>query len=278
MSSEIELEFYEKFFIEQGLEPYPVQEEAFNKIFLGQNLLVTVPTGTGKTMMAKAGILRALRTGKKAIYTTPLRALTEEKYRELCVDFGADQVGFATGDYKVNPDAPIQVLVAEILWNRIYSDQVNKPADIVIMDEGHYFNDPERGYVWEQSIIGLHPDSQLVILSATVGAAQSFCQWCYITRKTPMELVTTTERKVPLYHHYEESYLIEKVKELYETGDYPALIFCFSRRECFERAHLLRSCPRFVSKDEGEQIEKKQEGVLLESGLGPELKKLLGHG
>ncbi len=196
--AEVELEFYEKFFIERGLEPYPVQEEAIARITSGENVLVTVPTGTGKTLMAKAGILLALRTGKTAIYTTPLRALTEEKFRELCDDFGAENVGFATGDYKVNPSAPIQVLVAEILWNRIYGDRVHVPADIVIMDEGHYFNEPERGYVWEQSIIGLDPRVQLVILSATVGYPERFTQWCLLTRRTPMALVRSTERKVPL--------------------------------------------------------------------------------
>ena len=277
-AADIELEFYEKFFFEQGLEPYPVQEEAFNKIFAGENVLVTVPTGTGKTMMAKAGLMRALRLGKRAIYTTPLRALTEEKYRELCADFDAANVGFATGDYKVNPEGKIQVVVAEILWNRIYSEQSVLPADVVVMDEGHYFNDPERGYVWEQSIIGLHPDVQLVILSATVGSAQSFCQWCYVTRKVPMALVSTDERKVPLLHEYREQYLIETIRELYDAGDYPALVFCFSRRECFERARLLRSCPRFTTKEEQSQIEEQSQGVLLEEGLGPGLKKLLLHG
>jgi superfamily II RNA helicase len=178
---EVELEFYQKFFIDRGMEPYPVQEEALGHIFRGENVLVTVPTGTGKTLLAKAGILLALRTGKTAIYTTPLRALTEEKFRELQDDFGVENVGFATGDYKVNSSAPIQVLVAEILWNRIYGDRVNAPADVVIMDEGHYFNDPERGYVWEQSIIGLDPRTQLVVLSATVGMPMSFVQWCYST-------------------------------------------------------------------------------------------------
>src|SRR5207237_724023 len=142
-AADVEYAFYEKFFFSQDLEPYPVQERAFEHIFAGRSVLVTVPTGTGKTMMAKAGIHKALAAGQTAIYTTPLRALTEEKYRELCADFGDDRVGFATGDYKVNPDAPIQVIVAEILWNRIYGDRRRAPADVVIMDEGHYFNDPE---------------------------------------------------------------------------------------------------------------------------------------
>lgn len=276
--ADIELEFYETFFLDRGLEPYPVQEQAVGRIFAGENVLVTVPTGTGKTLMAKAAILRALRSKRTAIYTTPLRALTEEKFRELQADFGDDNVGFATGDYRVNPEAPIQVLVAEILWNRIYADQTTKPADVVIMDEGHYFNDPERGYVWEQSIIGLHPDTQLVILSATVGYAQQFCQWAYTTRKQPMALVQSTERKVPLHHEFREEYLVETVKRLYRDGEYPAIIFTFGRRLCFERARLLKSCPRFVTKEEQAEIDARAASVLLERGMSGEFQRLLQHG
>ncbi|NVB79469.1 MAG: DEAD/DEAH box helicase, partial [Kofleriaceae bacterium] len=114
---EIELAFYEKFLFSKGIEPYPVQEQAFGHIFAGKSVMVTVPTGTGKTLMAKAALFRAFHRGERAIYTTPLRALTEEKFRELCDDFGEGNVGFATGDYKVNREAPIQVEVAEILWN-----------------------------------------------------------------------------------------------------------------------------------------------------------------
>jgi hypothetical protein len=276
--ADIELEFYETFFLEKGLEPYPVQEQAIGRIFGGQDVLVTVPTGTGKTLVAKGALLRALRSGRRAIYTTPLRALTEEKFRELQTDFGEDQVGFATGDYRVNPDAPIQVLVAEILWNRIYGDQATRPADVVVMDEGHYFNDPERGYVWEQSIIGLHPDCQLVILSATVGYPQQFCNWVYSTRKRSMALVEGTERRVPLFHEFREDYLIDTVKGLYRNEDVPALIFSFGRRLCFERARLLKSCPKFVTKEEQQEIERRLEPVLLPNGMGPEFRRLLTHG
>jgi hypothetical protein len=276
--AEIELEFYERFFLDRGLEPYPVQEQAVARIFAGEDVLVTVPTGTGKTLMAKAGILRALRSGRTAIYTTPLRALTEEKFRELQADFGSDEVGFATGDYKVNPEAPIQVLVAEILWNRIYGDQATKPADIIIMDEGHYFNEPERGYVWEQSVIGLHPDSQLVILSATVGSPQQFCQWAYSVRKKTMALVQSTERKVPLFHEYREAYLVETIKELFAKQEVPALVFSFGRKLCFERARLLKSCPKFLDPDEQAEVERRIEPVLLQRGLSKELERLLLHG
>lgn len=276
--SDVELEFYEKFFFSKDLEPYPVQEEAIGRIFAGDHLLVTVPTGTGKTLMGKAALMRALRAGKTGIYTTPLRALTEEKFRELQEDFGDDQVGFATGDYKVNPEAPIQVLVAEILWNRIYGSRDRIPADVVVMDEGHYFNDPERGYVWEQSIIGLRPETQLVVLSATVGEPRSFCQWARIVRGVPLELVVSTERKVPLHHEWREEYLVETVKRLYAAGEHPAIIFSFGRALSYERARLLKSCPRFVDKEEQAEILKRAEGVLLPTGFGPELASLLEHG
>src|SRR5262245_57002915 len=95
--AEIEYQFYEKFFFSKNLEPYKVQEESFAHIFANRSVLITVPTGTGKTLIAKSAIFKALLSGEKAIYTTPLRALTEEKYRELCDDFGKDNVGFATG-------------------------------------------------------------------------------------------------------------------------------------------------------------------------------------
>ena len=276
--ADIELQFYERFFIEPGLEPYPVQEQAMTRIFAGESVLVSVPTGTGKTLIAKAGIHKALAEGKRAIYTTPLRALTEEKFRELCADFGEERVGFATGDYKVRPEAPVQVLVAEILWNRIYGDRVNAPADIVIMDEGHYFNDPERGYVWEQSIIGLDARAQLVILSATIGEAEQFCHWVYLCRREPLALVQSFDRTVPLYHEFRETWLIDLAKDLFANDGCPAVIFTFGRELCFERARLLKSCRRFTTDEERARIAEACDQVLLDRGLAPELRPLLLHG
>jgi hypothetical protein len=275
---DIELEFYEQFLLSRGLEPYPVQERAFDHIFAGEGVLVTVPTGTGKTLIAKAALHKALRLGQTAVYTTPLRALTEEKYRELCADFGEDKVGFATGDFKVNRDAPIQVEVAEILWNRVFGDRGTAPADVVVIDEGHYFNDVSRGYVWEQTIIGLHPATQLVILSATIGHADQFCHWVELTRRAPFKLVESHTRTVPLEHRYEEAYLIEVVRDLAASGDYPAIIFTFGRERCFENARLLKSCRRFTSDEERDEIEQVIGPVLHEAGAAAELRPLLLHG
>ncbi|MBV8762225.1 MAG: DEAD/DEAH box helicase [Deltaproteobacteria bacterium] len=276
--ADLELAFYDKFLLSRGLEPYPVQEQAISAIFANKSVMVTVPTGTGKTLMAKAALFRAIGKGERAIYTTPLRALTEEKYRELCADFGDENVGFATGDYKVNREAPIQVEVAEILWNRIVADKHVSPAEIVVMDEGHYFNDPERGYVWEQSIIGLDPRTQLVILSATVGHAERFCQWVEVTRRMPMALVESRERKVPLVHEFREEMLIDTVKDLAHTGDVPAIIFVFGREQCFEVARLLKSCRRFTTDEEKAKVEAMCDEALLPSGEAKELRPLLTHG
>jgi hypothetical protein len=275
---ELELSFYDKFLWSKGLEPYPVQEQAIGKIFANESVLVTVPTGTGKTLMAKAALHKAMGKGQRAIYTTPLRALTEEKFRELSADFGEHNVGFATGDYKVNREAPIQVEVAEILWNRIVAEKHVSPADIVVMDEGHYFNDPERGYVWEQSIIGLDPRTQLVILSATVGHADKFCHWVELTRRVPMALVESRERKVPLVHEFREDMMIDTVRELAHTGDVPAIIFVFGREQCFEVARLIKSCRRFTTDEEKAKVEALCDEALLPTGASKELRPLLAHG
>jgi hypothetical protein len=275
---ELELSFYDKFLWSRGLEPYPVQEQAFGHIFAGRSVLVTVPTGTGKTLMAKAALHAALGRGHRAVYTTPLRALTEEKYRELCADFGEANVGFATGDYKVNREAPIQVEVAEILWNRIVADKHVSPAEIVVMDEGHYFNDPERGYVWEQSIIGLDPRTQLIVLSATVGHPERFCHWVELTRRMPMALVDSRERKIPLVHEFREEMLIDTVRDLAFSGDVPAIVFVFGREQCFEVARLLKSCRRFTSDEDKATIEQMCDEALLPSGAAKELRPLLTHG
>lgn len=277
-AQDLELAFVDKFFWSAGREPYPVQEQAISAIVAGQSVLVTVPTGTGKTMMAKAGIFAALARGQRVVYTTPLRALTEEKYRELCADFGEDRVGFATGDLKINREAPIQVEVAEILWNRIVGEKNVAPADLVIMDEGHYFNDPERGYVWEQSIIGLDPRAQLVILSATVGHPDRFVHWVELTRKVKMGLIDSRERKIPLEHQFREELLLDTVKDLAFKGDIPAIIFVFGREACFDTARLLKSCRRFTTDEERAKVEAACDQALLPAGAAKELRPLLTHG
>jgi hypothetical protein len=132
--------------------------------------------------------------------------------------------------------------------------------------------------VWEQSIIGLDPRSQLVILSATVGDAREFCQWVYVTRRVEMALVESTERKVPLTHEYREEYLIEVARGLHANAETPAIVFVFSRNDCFEKARLLKSCSRFTTDEERARIAALADQALLDRGMAKDLRPLLLHG
>ncbi|MCZ6654176.1 MAG: DEAD/DEAH box helicase, partial [Planctomycetota bacterium] len=163
---------------------YPFQEEALLSWFDSDGgLLVTAPTGMGKTLIAEAAIFEALHTGQRLYYTTPLIALTDQKYREFgdlaeSWGFARDQVGLITGNRRVNPDAPVRVVVAEILLNHLLADDPSLAhTSAVVMDEFHYFNDYERGIVWELSLVLLPAEVRLMLLSATVGNAPDFVRW-----------------------------------------------------------------------------------------------------
>ena len=159
--------------ISRGIEPYPAQEEAILELFAGNNVVLTTPTGSGKSLVAEAAHFVALRQGKTSIYTAPIKALVSEKFFALCRTFGTDNVGMVTGDAAVNADAPIICCTAEILANQALRWGDEADADVVIMDEFHFYGDPQRGWAWQVPLLTL-PHAQFLLMSATMGPTGKF--------------------------------------------------------------------------------------------------------
>jgi superfamily II RNA helicase len=181
--------------------PDPFQLEALAALEF-EDVLVTAPTGSGKTWIAREEIRRLLNAGRRAWYTTPLKALTNSKYQEFAEEFGADRVGILTGDRKDNTDAELIVGTTEIYRNQLFDSLRggrDVDADLVVLDEAHYLGDEDRGHVWEEAIILTPPRIRLLLLSATVGNADEFAAWIAEVRGVRCGVITRPgARPVPL--------------------------------------------------------------------------------
>ena len=190
------------------------QEAGVYGIQNNENVLITAHTGSGKTVLAIYGIAYAIKNNKKVIYTSPTKSLSNQKYDEFIKLFsGISTVGIMTGDIKVNPDAQIMIMTTEILRNLLYKDKnldglgtntfINMDdVSVVIFDEVHYINDPDRGRVWEEVIIMLRREIILVMLSATIDKAEQFCSWIGNIKQKKINLIKTSHRVVPLKHYF----------------------------------------------------------------------------
>lgn len=180
--------------------PDPFQIQALDAVEAGSSVLVAAPTGAGKTIVGQFGAYVALEQGMRAFYTTPIKALSNQKYLELCDLFGAANVGLATGDTSVNSGAPIVVMTTEVARNMIYAGAPLRDLGVVILDEVHYLADKMRGPVWEEVIIHLPAHVAIIALSATVSNAEEFGAWIREVRST-CEIIVSEKRPVPLYQH-----------------------------------------------------------------------------
>jgi superfamily II RNA helicase len=181
--------------------PDPFQLDALEMLEY-EDVLVTAPTGSGKTWIAREEIRRLLNAGRRAWYTTPLKALTNSKYQEFIDEFGAERVGILTGDRKENWEAPLIVGTTEIYRNQLF-DSLRRgsevSADLVVLDEAHYLSDEDRGHVWEEAIILTPPRIRLLLLSATIGNAHEFAAWLEEVRGVRCGVITgPRKRPVPL--------------------------------------------------------------------------------
>jgi ATP-dependent RNA helicase HelY len=206
-----------------GLDTF--QRQAIETFLNGDSVMVAAPTGTGKTVVAEFGVYESFRRGGKVMYTTPIKALSNQKFRDLRRVYG-DNVGLLTGDITENPDAPIVVMTTEVIRNMLIQSPWDlDDVDCIVFDEVHYIADPDRGTTWEEAIILCPEHIQLICLSATVTNAQEIADWISRTHR-PIELITHFERAVPLalYYFYKRKLRLvinhdgNKVADYDETG------------------------------------------------------------
>lgn len=261
----------------RGINLYQAQEEASLGILAGDNVILATPTGSGKSMVANAAHFIALARGQRSFYTAPIKALVSEKFFALCDIFGAENVGMMTGDATVNGNAPIIAATAEIVANIALRDGAEANIDQVVMDEFHYYSEPDRGWAWQVPLLELSK-AQFLLMSATLGDTQ----WLEedLTRRTgrATNLVAGTTRPVPLDFSYVFSAVHETIEELLADKKAPIYVVHFSQREAAERAQALTSLSGIITKEEKEAIAQEIGGFRFTTAFGKDLSKLLRKG
>ncbi|HEY3504227.1 MAG TPA: DUF3516 domain-containing protein [Actinocatenispora sp.] len=280
-------EAFEAWVGEQGLELYPAQQEALIELVSGSNVILSTPTGSGKSLVAVGAHFAALAGAAardasgapkrgRTFYTAPIKALVSEKFFALCDTFGAENVGMLTGDASVNESAPIICCTAEILANLALRDGTDADVDQVVMDEFHFYAEPERGWAWQIPLLEL-PRAQFLLMSATLGDVARFEK--DLTRRTgrPTTTVSSAERPVPLFFEYVTTPLHETLEELLETKQAPIYVVHFTQAAALERAQALMST-NMCTRQEKDAIAELIGDFRFTAGFGKTLSRLVRHG
>lgn len=275
------VEAFQEWAASRGLRLYPAQEEAVLELVLDRHLVLSTPTGTGKSLVAVAAHAAALAQGRRSFYTAPLKALVSEKFFALVEIFGPENVGMVTGDSSVNPDAPIICCTAEILANlalRHGADAGSSPGGgaVVVADEFHFYADPQRGWAWQVPLLVMNR-TRFVLMSATLGDLTDISR--DLERRTGIEVahVTGVERPVPLHYRYVSTPVHETVESLLEQRLAPAYIVHFAQAAAVERAQALLSA-RVASREHRDRIAEEIGGFRFAAGFGATLSKLVRAG
>jgi superfamily II RNA helicase len=261
---------------DQGIRLYPAQEEALLEACAGANVIVTTPTGSGKSLIALGAHVAALAEGRRSVYTAPIKALVSEKFFALCRQLGTDNVGMVTGDASVNPGAPVVCCTAEILANRALREGAGADVGQVVMDEFHFYADPDRGWAWQVPLLTL-PRAQFVLMSATLGDVSRLEADLSRRSGRPTATITGVERPVPLEFEYRRTPLLASLEELLETGRAPAYIVHFTQASAAERAQALMSV-NVCTKEEKAAIADALGGFRFGPGFGRYLSRYVRHG
>jgi hypothetical protein len=270
------LETFTTWVEEQGISLYPAQEESLLEIFAGSNVIVATPTGSGKSLVALGAHLAAMADGRRSVYTAPIKALVSEKFFSLCRQLGSDHVGMVTGDASVNPGAPVICCTAEILANRALREGDRADVGQVVMDEFHYYAEPDRGWAWQVPLLEL-PQAQFVLMSATLGDVRRFEDDLTHRTSRPTVTVSGVERPVPLQFAYRRTPLLVSIEELLETDRAPVYIVHFTQASAAERAQSLMSV-NLCSKEEKAAIAGAIGDFRFGPGFGRYLSRYVRHG
>ncbi len=256
-----------------GIELYPHQEEAVLRLLAGENVVLSTPTGSGKSLVAVAGAFAMLAQGRRAVYTAPIKALVSEKFFELTAAFGPSEVGMVTGDASVNGDAPIIACTAEILAQRAMRSGAATPADLVVMDEFHYYGDRDRGWAWQVPLLEL-PGARFLLMSATLGDTSALRRDLTARTGRDTALVASAERPVPLDVEYRETPLHVSIEQLLSAGRAPVYIVHFTQREATARAQSLTSL-KVLGPDEKEAVKEAVGGFRFDTPIGKDLRRFV---
>ena len=260
----------------RGLELYPAQEEALLAVLAGDHVIVATPTGSGKSMVALGAHLATLASGGRSWYSAPIKALVSEKFFDLCSQLGPANVGMLTGDASINPDAPVICCTAEVLANFALRYGESAPVDQVVMDEFHFYADPERGWAWQVPLIELRK-SQFILMSATLGDVSRFVRDFDRRTGRPTTVVSSLERPVPLHFRYARTLVHDTINDLIAQGLAPIYAVHFTQKAAVERAQALTSA-QVATRPERDAIAAAIAPVRFSTGFGHTLSRLLRHG